>query len=90
MKRADKMGLMSGNIAQVYHLVNAATRQDVKYVIVDGETVVEDGVLLTLDEEKLVRLVKRTTEAIWDRISENHYLGKSSDEVSPQSFKLWR
>lgn len=73
----------------VKNLVNAATRQDVRYVIVDGEMVVEDGVLLTVDEEELVRQVQRTTEAIWDRIPENHYLGQSSDEVSPQSFRPW-
>jgi 5-methylthioadenosine/S-adenosylhomocysteine deaminase len=69
--------------------VNAATRQDVKYVMVDGEMVVEDGVLLTVDEEKLVKQVQKTTEAIWGRIPENHYLGQSSDEVSPQSFRPW-
>ena len=70
-------------------LVNNATRDDVKYVIVDGEIVVEDGVLLTVDEARLAREVQRASEAIWARIPENHYLGLSSDEVSPQSFKPW-
>jgi 5-methylthioadenosine/S-adenosylhomocysteine deaminase len=70
-------------------LVNNATRDDVKYVIVDGKMVVEDGVLLTIDEPRLVKEVQRVTEAIWARIPENHYLGQSSDEVSPQSFKPW-
>jgi len=73
----------------VKNLVNSATREDVEHVIVDGELVVEEGVLLTADEEKLVQHVQRTTEAIWDRIPENHYLGQGSDQVSPQSFKLW-
>jgi cytosine/adenosine deaminase-related metal-dependent hydrolase len=70
-------------------LVNNATRADVRYVIVNGEMVVDDGVLLTVDEAKLVQEVQRATEAIWDRIPENHYLGLGSDEVSPQSFKPW-
>jgi len=70
-------------------LVNNATRDDVKYVIVDGELVVEDGVLLTIDEPRLVKEVQRVTEAVWARIPENHYLGQSGDEVSPQSFRPW-
>ena len=73
----------------VKNLVNSTAREDVEYVIVDGELVVEKGVLLTVDEEKLVQQVQRTTEDIWDRIPENHYLGHSSDEVSPQSFRPW-
>ena len=55
----------------------------------NGELVVEEGVLLTVDEEKLVQQVQRTTEAIWNRIPENHYLGQGSDEVSSQCFKPW-
>jgi len=73
----------------VKNLVNSTAREDVEYVIVDGELVVEKGVLLTVDEERLVQQVQRTTEDIWDRIPENHYLGHSSDEVSPQSFRPW-
>ncbi len=42
-----------------------------------------------MDEEKLVQQVQMTTEAIWDMIPKNHYLGRSSDEVSPQSFRPW-
>ena len=70
-------------------LVNSASRSDVKYVIVDGVVVVDEGRLVTIDEVKLVREVQETAEAIWDRIPENHYQGKSSDEVSPQSFEPW-
>jgi 5-methylthioadenosine/S-adenosylhomocysteine deaminase len=73
----------------VKNIVNAASRADVDYVIIDGRVVVENGKLLTIEEEKLVRQVQRITEAIWDRIPENHYLGQHSDEVSPQSFKPW-
>ena len=73
----------------VKNLVNAATRSDVKHVIVNGDIVVEDGVLLTIDEVKLVEQVQKTTEGVWGRIPENHYVGQTSDEVSPQSFELW-
>jgi cytosine/adenosine deaminase-related metal-dependent hydrolase len=71
----------------IKNLVNAASRNDVKFVIIDGNVIIDDGFLVTLDEEKLVKEVQCTAENIWDRIPENHYMGKSSDEVSPQSFK---
>ncbi len=73
----------------VKNLVNSASRGDVTHVIVNGELVVEAGVLLAVDEGKLVEEVQRTTEAVWSRIPENHYLGLTSDEVSPQSFRPW-
>lgn len=73
----------------VKNLVNASTRSDVEYVIVNGSIVVEGGKLVTIDEDKLYKQVQETTQAIWDRIPDNHYLGQNSDEVSPQSFKPW-
>jgi hypothetical protein len=56
---------------------------------VNGEIIVENGNLLTLDEGTLVKRVQETTERVWNRIPNHHYLGKNSDEVSPQSFKKW-
>ena len=73
----------------VKNIVNASSRSDVDYVIVNGQVIVEKGKLLTIDEENLVKQVQKTTEEIWDRIPENHYLGLSSDEVSPQSYLPW-
>jgi cytosine/adenosine deaminase-related metal-dependent hydrolase len=73
----------------VKNVVNSASRNDVEYVIIDGKVVVNDGKLVTLNEKKLVKEVQKKTEKIWERIPENHYLGQTSDEVSPQSFKLW-
>jgi cytosine/adenosine deaminase-related metal-dependent hydrolase len=73
----------------VKNLVNASSRSDVDYVIVNGEVIVEKGRILTIDEEKLLKQVQKTTEAIWDRIPDNHYLGLHSDLVSPQSYELW-
>ncbi len=70
-------------------LVNSATREDVTHVIVDGKLVIDDGKLLVIDEAKLMEHVQNTTQAIWDRIPENHYLGQNSDMVSPQSYEPW-
>lgn len=73
----------------VKNLVNAASRADVEYVIVDGKLVIDEKELLVIDETKLLKEVQDVTQEIWDRIPENHYQGLHSDEVSPQSFKPW-
>jgi cytosine/adenosine deaminase-related metal-dependent hydrolase len=73
----------------VKNLVNCSTRSDVDYVIVNGEIIVENGNLITIDEDALVKQVQETTKSVWNRIPNHHYLGQNSDEVSPQSFKKW-
>jgi 5-methylthioadenosine/S-adenosylhomocysteine deaminase len=73
----------------IKNLINSSQRSDVRWVIVDGKIVVEDGKLTTIDERKLLRDVQRAGEGIWSRIPEHHYLKQSADEVSPLSFKLW-
>jgi len=73
----------------IRNLVNSMSRSDVKTVIVDGEIVVEDGILLTVDMHDLVRDVQKAAEGIYERIPENHVLGKTADEASPPSIKPW-
>lgn len=73
----------------IRNLVNNAQRSDVKIVIVDGKIVIENGKLLTIDEEKLIKQVQRVAEGIWSRISKNHYLNWTADEISPQSLNHW-
>jgi cytosine/adenosine deaminase-related metal-dependent hydrolase len=73
----------------VKNLVNSASRADVEYVMVDGRLVIDEKELLVINEAKLLEEVQEATQAIWDRIPENHYQGLHSDDVSPQSFKPW-
>ena len=73
----------------IRNLVNMVQRSDVKTVLVDGKVVVEDGKLLTIDTVKLAKEVQEAAEGIYERIPENHYLGWTTDEVSPQSLKPW-
>jgi cytosine/adenosine deaminase-related metal-dependent hydrolase len=73
----------------IRNLVNCAQRGDVRTVIVDGKTLVDNGRLLYVDEERLVREVQEAGERIWSRIPEVHHFKRTADEVSPQSFKPW-
>ncbi len=73
----------------IKNLINSSQRSDVKWVIVDGKVVVEEGQLTTIDEKKLLKDTQKAGEAIWGRIPEHHYLKQSADEVSPLSFRLW-
>jgi hypothetical protein len=61
----------------------------VRWVLVDGKIVVEDGRLTTIDEKKLLKDTQKACEGIWARIPEHHYKKQTADEVSPLAFKLW-
>ncbi len=73
----------------IRNLVNCTQRSDVKTVIVDGKTLVEEGRLLHVDEEKLVKEAQHCGERIWEKIPGFHHFHRTADEVSPQSFKPW-
>ncbi len=73
----------------IRNLVNNAQRSDVKTVIVNGQIVVDNGKLLTMNEDQIIKQAQQAAEGIWNRISEYHYLNKTADELSPQSLKPW-
>ena len=74
----------------IRNLVNSLQRSDVETVIVNGEIVIEEGRLTTIDEDRLIRDVQRTAERIWERLPDNHYLHWTADEASPPSLKPWK
>jgi 5-methylthioadenosine/S-adenosylhomocysteine deaminase len=73
----------------IKNLINSSQRADVKWVIVNGKVVVEEGRLTTIDERKLLRDTQKTAEGVWERIPEHHYLKQRADEISPLSYGLW-
>lgn len=46
-------------------VVHCATGQDVRTVVIDGKLVVEDGEVLTLDEDKVIRTARTRAEALY-------------------------
>jgi 5-methylthioadenosine/S-adenosylhomocysteine deaminase len=68
-------------------LVETAVSRDVRTVIVDGETLVDNGKYLRLNEEELLEKVQAKGEQVWDSVPKWHWTEKSIDEVVPPAFK---
>ncbi|MDP2602798.1 MAG: chlorohydrolase family protein [Deltaproteobacteria bacterium] len=69
-------------------LMETAVSRDVRTVIVDGETLVDDGKYLRLNEGELLDKVQAKGEQIWDSVPKWHWTGKGIDEVVPPSFRM--
>ena len=69
-------------------LMETAVSRDVRTVIVDGETLVDNGKYLRLNEEELLEKVQAKGEEIWDSVPRWHWTEKSIDEVVPPAFKI--
>jgi 5-methylthioadenosine/S-adenosylhomocysteine deaminase len=69
-------------------VVEAAVSRDVRTVIVDGETLVDNGKYLRLDETELLEKVQAKAEQVWQSVSKWHWTGKSVDDIVPPAFKI--
>jgi cytosine/adenosine deaminase-related metal-dependent hydrolase len=82
-------GLTFGAVRDpIRSLMENAVSRDVRTVIVDGETLVDDYKYLRLDEEELLDKVQAKGEQVWDSVPKWHWTGKTIDEVVPPSFKI--
>ncbi|HEX2228240.1 MAG TPA: chlorohydrolase family protein [Candidatus Binatia bacterium] len=69
-------------------LMETAVSRDVRTVIVDGETLVDNGQYLRINEEDLLEKVQAKGEQVWESVPKWHWTGKTIDEVVPPSFKI--
>ena len=69
-------------------LMETAVSRDVRTVIVDGETLVDNGKYLRLNEQELLDKVQAKGEQVWDSVPKWHWTGKGIDEVVPPSFRM--
>lgn len=69
-------------------LMETAVSRDVRTVIVDGETLVNDSKYTRLNEEELLEKVQAKGEQVWDSLPKWHWTGKNIDEIVPPSFKM--
>ena len=73
----------------IRNLVQLAESSDVDMVIVDGETLVEDGRVLGFDEEENFMELQRSMEAICGRFPENDRLGRTIEDLMAPTIKKW-
>jgi cytosine/adenosine deaminase-related metal-dependent hydrolase len=69
-------------------LMENAVSRDVRTVIVDGETLVDNYKYLRIDEEELLNKVQAKGEQVWESVPQWHWTGKSIDEIVPPSFVM--
>jgi cytosine/adenosine deaminase-related metal-dependent hydrolase len=69
-------------------LVEYGSGRDIERVIIDGKTVVENGLFLGVDEAELLSKVQAEAEMIWAKIPEWDVLGRRAEEISPWAFPL--
>ncbi|MFQ5874807.1 MAG: chlorohydrolase family protein [Dehalococcoidia bacterium] len=69
-------------------LVNGVVGDDVERVIIDGRTVVQDGRVVGVEEEKLMVQAQEESEKIWAAYQQYDWQERGVDELSPLSFEL--
>src|SRR5437899_12666473 len=69
-------------------LMETAVSRDVRTVIVDGETLVDNGKYLRLNEEELLEKVQAKGEQGWNSVTRWHWTRKTIDEGVPPTFTL--
>ena len=73
----------------IRNIVQLAESSDVEMVIVDGETLVEDGKVLGFDEEKNFEELQNSMNKICERIPEKDRLGRTIEDLMAPTFKKW-
>jgi cytosine/adenosine deaminase-related metal-dependent hydrolase len=73
----------------IRNFVQLAESSDVDMVIVDGETLVEDGKVLRFDGEKSFEAMQDSMNKICGRIPGNDRLGRSIEDLMAPTIKKW-
>jgi hypothetical protein len=73
----------------VKNIVYYAEMADLDTVIIDGNTVVEQGKVLTVDERAVARQLQQAGERMWPRMVEHDWAGRTVDTLSPLAFPRW-
>jgi cytosine/adenosine deaminase-related metal-dependent hydrolase len=74
----------------IKNIVFNAQAEDVKTVIVNGKTVMRDGVIPSAPDVKA--MAQRLQDAgvrMWGNIAKGDWAEREADELSPQSFAYW-
>ena len=73
----------------VKNLVYYAEMEDLHTVVIDGETVLENGRLLTVDQQDVARRLQEAGERMWPKMAESDWAGRDANQLSPLAFPAW-
>ena len=74
----------------IKNIVFNAQAEDVKTVIVNGKTVMRDGVIPSApDVKEMARRLQEAGGHMWNNIANGDWAERDADELSPQSFAYW-
>jgi cytosine/adenosine deaminase-related metal-dependent hydrolase len=69
-------------------LVEAGSGSDVETIVIDGETLVQDGRATRFDEATLLDQVQESSEQYWASVREWRAKSQTVDDVAPMSFPV--
>jgi cytosine/adenosine deaminase-related metal-dependent hydrolase len=69
-------------------LIECGSGSDVETVIVDGQSLIENGKATRMDEAALLAAVQAEGERLWHAVPEWHWSGKAVDDVVPPSYPV--
>jgi 5-methylthioadenosine/S-adenosylhomocysteine deaminase len=69
-------------------LVEAGSQRDVETIVIDGETLLENGKPVRVDEAQLLAQAQESAERYWASLPSWRANGQTVDEVSPMSFAV--
>jgi cytosine/adenosine deaminase-related metal-dependent hydrolase len=74
----------------IKNIVFNAQAEDVQTVIVNGQTVMQDGAIPNApDIRTMARRLQEAGERMWQNIARGDWAERDADELSPQSFPYW-
>lgn len=71
----------------VRNIVYNAEAEDIRHVMIDGELVMRDHRLITIDEDSVVAGLQEAGERMWARLPEGDWNNRTVDELSPNAYK---
>lgn len=74
----------------IKNLVFGAAYTDIETVIIDGNTVVENGNVLGMDETEIAEGLQKTGESFWADVPRRDRKGRTVEEIAPLSFEEWK
>lgn len=72
----------------IKNLVYNGRSRNIDRVIVDGKTLVENGQVIGMDEERVRHTIQKISEAKWNSVQRNDWAGRDHLEISPMSFRV--